>query len=75
MTTKVQAPFKRELDIDGDKFTLTVSPEGFRLVQKGHRKGIELAWRSIVNGDAALSSPLTASLVPKNRAAAGEPRH
>lgn len=64
MTTKIQAPFKRELDIDGAKYTLTVFPEGFKLVQKGHRKGIELGWRSIVNGDAALTSALAASLHP-----------
>ena len=62
MTTKLAAPFKRELDINGDKYTLTVSPEGFKLVLKGRRKGIELDWRSIVSGDAALSTALTAAL-------------
>ena len=62
MTTKLNAPFKREIDIDGQKHTLTVTPEGFKLVLKGKRKGIELAWRSIVNGDAALSSALNATL-------------
>jgi hypothetical protein len=62
MTTKLAAPFKREIDIDGDKYTLTVSPEGMKLVLKGKRKGIELEWRSIVNGDAALSSALNATL-------------
>ncbi len=62
MTTKLSAPFKRELDLKGEKFTLTVSPEGFKLVSKGKRKGVELAWASIVNGDAALATSLNASV-------------
>ena len=61
MTTKLQNAFKRELDLNGEKYTLTVTPEGFKLVQKGKRKGIELAWASMVNGDAALATALNAS--------------
>jgi hypothetical protein len=68
MTTKLQQSFKRELDLNGEKYTLTVSPEGFKLVQKGRRKGIELAWNAIVGGDAALATALNASLVPGQRA-------
>lgn len=62
MTTKLQSPFKRELEVNGEKYTLTVSPEGFKLVLKGKRKGIELPWSSIVNGDAALATSLNATL-------------
>lgn len=61
MTTKLQQAFKRELDINGEKYTLTVSPEGFRLVLKGKRKGIELSWASLLGGDAALATALNAS--------------
>jgi hypothetical protein len=61
MTTKLQQPFKRELDVNGEKYTLTVSPEGFRLVVNGKRKGIELTWASILGGDAALASALNAA--------------
>ena len=61
MTTKLQQPFKRELDLNGEKYTITVTPEGFKLVVKGKRKGIELTWASIVGGDAALASALNAS--------------
>jgi hypothetical protein len=64
MTTKLQQPFKRELDLNGEKYTLTVSPEGFKLVLKGKRKGIELTWASITGGDAALATALNASLTP-----------
>ena len=62
MTTKLTAPIKRELDIDGQKYTLTVTPEGFRLVLKGRRKGIEIAWQALVSGDAALTTALNATL-------------
>jgi hypothetical protein len=61
MTTKLSSAFKRELDINGDKYTLTVSPEGFKLVQKGKRKGVELQWASILNGEAALATALNAA--------------
>ena len=56
MTTKLTNAFKRELDVNGEKYTLTVSPEGFKLVQKGKRKGIELNWANIVTGEAALAT-------------------
>ena len=62
MTTKLTGAFKRELDVNGEKYTLTVSPEGFKLVLKGKRKGIELQWSQIVNGEAALATALNASL-------------
>ena len=61
MTTKLQNAFKRELDLNGDKYTLTVTPDGFKLVVKGKRKGIGLTWASIVGGDAALATALNAS--------------
>jgi hypothetical protein len=68
MTTKLNAAFKRELDLNGEKYTLTVTPEGFRLVLKGKRKGVEIAWASIVNGEAALAHALNASLAPSHHA-------
>ena len=62
MTTKLQQAFKRELDLNGEKYTLTVTPEGFKLVVKGKRKGVELNWAAIVGGDAALATALNATL-------------
>ena len=62
MTTKLNAPFKRELDLDGEKYTVTLTPEGFKVVQKGKRKGVELTWKSILSGEAALAHALNASV-------------
>jgi hypothetical protein len=75
MTTKLVAPFKRELEVNGEKYTLTIAPDGFKLVVKGKRKGVELPWVSIVNGEAALSSALNASLMPVHSRHEAMPAH
>ena len=60
--TPLDKPLKRELQIDGRPYTLIVSPEDLRLVEKGKRKGLVLAWSALVNGDAAVAAALQASL-------------
>jgi hypothetical protein len=62
MTTKLDKSLKRELNIEGKPYTLTISPAALQLVPKGHRKGYELAWVDLVSGDAALATALNASL-------------
>jgi hypothetical protein len=41
---------------------LTIGPEGLKLVPKGKRNGLELSWKALVSGDAALATALNASL-------------
>ena len=60
--TPLDKPLRRELDIEGKPYTLTVDPQHLKLVEKGRRNGIELAWKDLVNGDAALATALQASL-------------
>lgn len=62
MTTRLDAPLRRELDIEGAAYTLTIDAARLRLVPKGRRKGLELRWADIVNGDAALAAALQGSL-------------
>ncbi len=62
MMTPLDKPLRRELDIDGRPYTLTVDPEGLKLVGKGRRKGITLRWQDLLSGDAALATALQASL-------------
>jgi hypothetical protein len=62
MTTKLDKPLKRELEIDGRLYTVTISPEGVKVVEKGKRKGPELSWHSIVSGDAQLTQDLKLSI-------------
>ena len=73
MTTRLEGPLRREVDIDGAAYTLTITPEGMALVPKGRRKGYELAWRALVSGDAALATALNASLTVRP-AGAAKPR-
>ena len=60
--TKLEAPLRRELAVDGRPYVLTITSDGFKLVPKGKRKGRELAWRDLVSGEAALAVALNASL-------------
>ncbi len=62
MATKLDKPLKRELEIDGRSYVVTVSPEGVKVVEKGKRKGVELTWAALVGGDAAIAAGLQASL-------------
>jgi hypothetical protein len=43
-------------------YTLTIDPIGLKLAQKGHRKGVTMAWKDLLSGDAALAVALRASL-------------
>jgi hypothetical protein len=62
MATKLDKALKREVSIEGEPYMLTISPEGLKLVPKGKRKGLELAWKTLVSGEAALATALNASL-------------
>lgn len=62
MTTKLEGPLKRELEIAGALYTLTITPEGMTLALKGKRKGFALEWPALVSGEAALARALNASL-------------
>jgi hypothetical protein len=62
MATKLDKELRRELDIGGESYILTISPVGLKLTLKGRRKGQELGWAAFVNGDAALATALNASL-------------
>jgi hypothetical protein len=50
MTTKLDKTLKREIDIDGQPYTVAISPEGVKLTQKGFRKGREMSWRQLWSG-------------------------
>jgi hypothetical protein len=62
MATKLDKSLKREIQIDDKPYMLTISPEGLKLVPKGKRNGLELAWKALVSGEAALATALNASV-------------
>ena len=63
--TLLDKPLRREVLIEGKPYTLTLSPDGLKLVEKGRRKGLNLEWSALVSGDAALAAALQASLADR----------
>lgn len=59
--TKLDKPLRREVQIGDKAYTLTIAPEGLKLVEKGHRKGVDIAWTDLVNGDAGMAAALQGS--------------
>lgn len=62
MTTRLEKPLKRAFDIQGEPYVLTITPEGLKLTPKGKRKGLEIAWKDLVSGQAAMAVALNASI-------------
>jgi hypothetical protein len=62
MTTKLEKPLRREIAIRDEPFVVTLAPEGFKLVGKGRRKGLEISWEDLTSGEAALATALRASI-------------
>ena len=62
MTTRLDDALRREISANGEPYVVTLTPAGIKIVAKGRRKGIELTWEALVDGDAALAVALNASL-------------
>jgi hypothetical protein len=63
MTTALEKTLKRAIDIDGESYTVIIDPQGLRIVGKGRRKAVvELTWKDLISGEAALASALQASV-------------
>jgi len=73
VTTVLDKQLKRQVTVDGVDYTVAVDPDGIRLSGKGKRKPeVELRWRDLLNGEAAMAVALNASLTQRP-AAATEP--
>ena len=47
MATKLLKEIRREIEIDGEPFTVAISPTGVRLTRKRFRSGRALSWRAL----------------------------
>jgi len=47
MTLKLTTPLRREIEIDGEPFTVVVSADGIRLTRKRFRSGRTLSWKAL----------------------------
>ncbi len=61
--TKLDKPLRREIDIAGKPYTLTIDPDGLKLTLKGHRKGKEIAWTALVSDEDTPTVPVNAPLM------------
>ena len=52
--TKLDKPLRREIAVGETAYTLTIDPDGLKIVPKGHRNGVSVSWKDLVSGDAAL---------------------
>ena len=48
MATKLNKQLKREIEIDGKPYMVTLSPEGVKLTEKGKRLGREHTWKDLL---------------------------
>lgn len=62
MTAKLDKSIKRELELDGKIYTITIAPDGLKVTEKGRRNGQELSWRTVISGDASLNEDLKTSV-------------
>jgi hypothetical protein len=62
VATKLEKALKREVAIGEQPYMLTIDPQGLKLVPKGKRNGLEVAWKDLVSGEAALATALNASV-------------
>ena len=62
MATRLVKTIKRELELGGQLYMVSISPQGVRIVPKGKRKGHEISWETLLSGDAELRRDLNMSL-------------
>jgi hypothetical protein len=66
VATVLDKQLKRQVSVDGVDYIVAVDPEGLRLTGKGKRKPeVELRWRDLLSGEAAMAVALNASVSKK----------
>jgi hypothetical protein len=60
MATKLNKQLKREIEVDGRPYMVTLSPEGVKLTEKGKRLGREHTWKELIGNGGGASAPSAA---------------
>jgi hypothetical protein len=69
VATVLDKELTRQVTVDGVDYTVAVGPEGIRLAGKGRRTPeVELRWRDLLSGEAAMVVALNASLTKRQAA-------
>lgn len=48
MTTRLTTPLRREIEIDGEFYTVQLTSDGVRISRKRFRGGRTIAWRTLL---------------------------
>jgi hypothetical protein len=51
--TPLDKPLRRQIDIEGQAYTVVLDAEGVKIVKKAHRNGIEVRWADLIRDHAA----------------------
>ncbi|WP_233842137.1 hypothetical protein [Dyella sp. 2HG41-7] len=51
MTTTLDKPLRREIDIEGQAYTVVLDAKGIKITRKSHRKGTEHKWNDLIGDD------------------------
>lgn len=62
MAVKLDKSLKRELELDGVLYTVTIAPDGVSIAAKGRRSRKFVSWQTLVSGDAELARDLNISV-------------
>ena len=66
MATVLDKALKRQVSVEGVDYMVTLDPEGICLTGKGKRRPeVQLRWRELVSGEAAMAVALNASLAAR----------
>jgi hypothetical protein len=57
MATKLSKQLKREIEVDGKPYMITLSPEGVKLTEKGKRLGREHSWKELLGAAGGVTAP------------------
>jgi len=57
MATKLNKQLKREIDVDGKPYMVTLSPEGVKLTEKGKRLVREHSWKELLGAQGGAAAP------------------
>ena len=56
MTTRLVEPLRREIEIEGEAYTIVITTDGVRLTRKRFREGTFVSWKAIRDGEAPEAS-------------------
>lgn len=73
MSVPLDKPIKRQVEITGEPYTLTLDADGVTIVRKGARKGFSVTWASLVEGSPQMQLDLLRSLRATQRPEAVKP--